>query len=46
LLVPKPAARITVTYGRPFEVEPGDQALANGLREADVRLAEIAEVGG
>jgi lysophospholipid acyltransferase (LPLAT)-like uncharacterized protein len=46
LLVPKPAARITVTYGRPFEVEPGDEALANGLREADVRLAEIAEVGG
>jgi lysophospholipid acyltransferase (LPLAT)-like uncharacterized protein len=46
LLVPKPAARITVTYGRPFEVEPGDQALANGLREADVRLAEIAEAGG
>jgi lysophospholipid acyltransferase (LPLAT)-like uncharacterized protein len=46
VLVPKPAARITVTYGRPFEVEPGDQALANGLREADVRLAEIAEAGG
>jgi hypothetical protein len=45
-LIPKPAARITVTYGRPFEVEPGDGALAKGLTEAGVRLAEIAETGG
>jgi hypothetical protein len=45
-LIPKPAARITVTYGRPFEVEPGDGALAKGLTEAGVRLAEIAEAGG
>jgi len=45
-LIPKPAARITVTYGRPFEVEPGDGGLANGLTEAAVRLAEIAETGG
>ena len=44
-LIPKPAARITVTYGRPFEVEPGDGALAKGLMEAGVRLAEIAEAG-
>ncbi len=45
-LIPKPAARITVTYGRPFEVEPGEGALAKGLTEAGVRLAEIAETGG
>lgn len=45
-LIPKPAARITIAYGRPFEVEPGDGALAKGLTEAGVRLAEIAEVGG
>ena len=45
-LIPKPAARITVAYGRPFEVEPGDGALAKGLTEAGVRLAEIAETGG
>ena len=45
-LIPKPAARITVTYGRPFEVEPGDGALAMGLTEAGVRLAEIAETIG
>jgi lysophospholipid acyltransferase (LPLAT)-like uncharacterized protein len=45
-LIPKPAARVTVVYGRPFEVEPGDGGLATGLREAGVRLAEIAEMGG
>jgi hypothetical protein len=27
-------------------VEPGDGALAKGLTEAGVRLAEIAETGG
>jgi lysophospholipid acyltransferase (LPLAT)-like uncharacterized protein len=45
-LIPKPAARITVIYGRPFEVEPGESALATGLTEAAVRLGEIAEGGG
>jgi lysophospholipid acyltransferase (LPLAT)-like uncharacterized protein len=45
-LIPKPAARVTVVYGRPFQVEPGDGGLATGLREAGVRLAEIAETGG
>jgi lysophospholipid acyltransferase (LPLAT)-like uncharacterized protein len=45
-LIPKPAARVTVVYGRPFEVEPGDGGLATGLREAGVRLAEIAVAGG
>lgn len=45
-LIPKPAARITVTYGRPYEVGPGDEALATGLTEAGVRLAEIAEASG
>ena len=45
-LIPKPAARVTVTYGRPFEVEPGEAGLAAGLTEASVRLAEIAEAAG
>ena len=45
-LIPKPGARVTVTYGRPFEVSPGDDGLARGLAEAGVRLAEIAEAGG
>jgi len=45
-LIPKPAARVTVSYGRPFEVSPGDEGLAVGLTEAVVRLAEIAEAWG
>ena len=45
-LIPKPGARVTVSYGRPFEVDPGDEGLAAGLAEAGVRLAEIAEGGG
>ena len=45
-LIPKPGARVTVSYGRPFEVHPGDEGLAAGLVEAGVRLAEIAEAGG
>jgi lysophospholipid acyltransferase (LPLAT)-like uncharacterized protein len=45
-LIPKPGARVTVTYGRPFEVGPGQEGLAAGLAEAGVRLAEIAEVCG
>ncbi len=45
-LIPKPGARVTVSYGRPFEVSPGDEGLAVGLTEAGVRLAEIAEACG
>jgi len=45
-LIPQPAARVTVTYGRPFEVGPGEGGLAAGLTEASVRLAEIAEAAG
>jgi lysophospholipid acyltransferase (LPLAT)-like uncharacterized protein len=45
-LIPKPGARVTVSYGRPFEVRPGDDGLAAGLAEAGVRLAEIAEAAG
>ena len=45
-LIPKPGAGVTVSYGRPFEVDPGEEGLAAGLAEAGVRLAEIAEAGG
>src|SRR3954453_3081174 len=33
-MIPKPAARVTVRYGRPFEVAAGEQGLADGLTEA------------
>jgi lysophospholipid acyltransferase (LPLAT)-like uncharacterized protein len=45
-LIPQPGALVTVVYGRPFEVEPGEGGLANGMRESGVRLAEIVETGG
>jgi lysophospholipid acyltransferase (LPLAT)-like uncharacterized protein len=41
-MIPKPAARVTITYGRPFEVAEGDTGLAAGLEDAIVRLGEIA----
>jgi lysophospholipid acyltransferase (LPLAT)-like uncharacterized protein len=43
-MIPKPAARVTVRYGRPFEVAPGESGLADGLTEAEGRLQEIAGV--
>ena len=45
-LIPKPGARVTVTYGRPFEVEPGDTGLAAGQEAAIARLGEIAGAAG
>ncbi|MGH7525213.1 MAG: lysophospholipid acyltransferase family protein [Gemmatimonadales bacterium] len=41
-MIPKPAARVTISYGRPFEVGPGEEGLAEGLAEAIARLEEIA----
>jgi lysophospholipid acyltransferase (LPLAT)-like uncharacterized protein len=43
-MIPKPAARVTVRYGRPFEVGPGESGLADGMAEAERRLEEIAGV--
>jgi hypothetical protein len=43
-MIPKPAARVTVRYGRPFAVAGGEQGLADGLTEARRRLEEIAGV--
>jgi lysophospholipid acyltransferase (LPLAT)-like uncharacterized protein len=41
-IIPKPAARVRVVYGRPFEVAPGDAGLSQGMTEARERLDEIA----
>jgi hypothetical protein len=41
-VIPKPVAAVTVTYGRPFEIGPGDAGLAAGQEEAIARLDEIA----
>jgi lysophospholipid acyltransferase (LPLAT)-like uncharacterized protein len=41
-MIPKLAARVTITYGRPFEVAEGETGLAAGLEDAIARLEEIA----
>jgi lysophospholipid acyltransferase (LPLAT)-like uncharacterized protein len=41
-MIPKPLARVSITYGRPFEVAPGDSGLAEGLEQAALRLDEIS----
>ena len=33
-MIPKPLARVRITYGRPFEVEPGDAGFAEGVEPA------------
>ena len=43
-MIPKPAARVIIRYGRPFEVGPGESGLADGMVEAERRLEEIAGV--
>ncbi len=42
-MIPKPAARVHILYGRPFEVAPGEAGLAAGLADAEARLREIVE---
>ena len=41
-MIPQPGARVTIRYGRPFEVAAGEAGLADGLLEAGRRLQEIA----
>lgn len=43
-VIPKPAARVVITYGRPFQVAPGEKGLEEGLAEATSRLEEIARL--
>ena len=46
LLIPKPAARVRISYGRPFEVAEGEDGLARGVADAAERLREIAGDAG
>jgi lysophospholipid acyltransferase (LPLAT)-like uncharacterized protein len=41
-MIPKPLARVRITYGRPFEVGPGEDGLAQGLEQAVMRLDEVS----
>jgi lysophospholipid acyltransferase (LPLAT)-like uncharacterized protein len=40
-MIPKPGARVWVTYGEPFEVAPGKIGLSEGLQRAVGELEEI-----
>jgi lysophospholipid acyltransferase (LPLAT)-like uncharacterized protein len=41
-MVPKPLARVVITYGRPFEVAAGESGLAEGVEQAGIRLNEVS----
>jgi lysophospholipid acyltransferase (LPLAT)-like uncharacterized protein len=41
-MIPKPLARVRITYGRPFEVAEGEMGLAEGLVRAADGLNEVA----
>lgn len=45
MMIPKPVTRVWITYGRPFEVAPGDEGLAQATAEAEARLAEVTRPG-
>jgi len=44
-MIPKPLARVRITYGRPFEVAPGETGLAEGLARAAEGLDEVSRTG-
>jgi lysophospholipid acyltransferase (LPLAT)-like uncharacterized protein len=43
-MIPKPLARVRITYGRPFEVAKGELALAEGLARAVEGLDEVSRM--
>jgi lysophospholipid acyltransferase (LPLAT)-like uncharacterized protein len=43
LMIPKPLAHVAITYGRPFEVGPGESGLAEGLDRAAAGLEELSK---
>jgi lysophospholipid acyltransferase (LPLAT)-like uncharacterized protein len=42
-MIPKPLARVRITYGRPFVVADGEQGLAAGLARATEGLHEVSK---
>jgi lysophospholipid acyltransferase (LPLAT)-like uncharacterized protein len=44
-MIPKPFARVWITYGRPFEVAPGESGFAEGLERAAAGLDEVSRKG-
>jgi lysophospholipid acyltransferase (LPLAT)-like uncharacterized protein len=44
-MIPKPLARVRITYGRPFEVAQGEGGLVEGLARAAEGLDEVSRTG-
>jgi len=43
--IPKPLARVRITYGQSFEVQPGDAGFDEGIRQAVAGLDQISRGG-
>jgi lysophospholipid acyltransferase (LPLAT)-like uncharacterized protein len=43
-MIPKPLARVRITYGRPFEVAEGEVGLADGLARSAQGLDEVSRM--
>ena len=43
-MIPKPLARVRITYGHPFEVAEGEAGLAEGLARAAEGLQEVSRI--
>jgi hypothetical protein len=43
-MIPKPLARVRITYGRPFEVAEGEAGLAEGVTRAVDGLHEVSRM--
>jgi hypothetical protein len=44
-MIPKPFARVRISYGRPFTVAEGETGLAEGLAQAAEALDEVSRTG-
>jgi lysophospholipid acyltransferase (LPLAT)-like uncharacterized protein len=41
-MIPQPLSRVVITYGRPFSIPAGEDAFAEGLAQAALRLDEVS----
>jgi lysophospholipid acyltransferase (LPLAT)-like uncharacterized protein len=44
-MIPKPFARVWITYGQPFDVAPGEVGFAEAVERATVGLREVSGNG-
>jgi hypothetical protein len=44
-MIPKPLARVWISYGQPFEVAPGDNGFAEGVERAELELNRLSRAG-